>query len=304
VLVAFTSDHHEVPLPPGHRFPMEKYRLLREALIAEGVLGAAQIVPSPLATVDELCCAHERAWVEAFLSGNLSPSAIRAIGFPWSPQHVTRTLSAVGGTLAAARRALAVGLAGNLAGGTHHAARDKGAGYCVFNDLAVAARVLHAEGRVERVAIVDLDVHQGDGTAAILGADPWAWTLSLHGEKNFPFRKVPGSRDVGLPDGLDDEGFLAALEPALEEAMAFGPDLILYQGGVDGLHCDRLGRLGIRHEGLMARDARVIGAARAAGVPLVATLGGGYAEPISETVKAHVNTWRVLTRAFENADLR
>lgn len=288
----FYSDHHGVPLPEGHRFPMGKYRALREALLAEGVLASHELTPAPLAEQAELLHAHDPAWVQAVLSGAVPAPAMRRVGFPWSPELVRRSRASVGGTLAAARQALDDGLSGNLAGGTHHAGRDHGEGFCLFNDLAVTALVLLAEGRVSRVAVVDLDVHQGNGTAAILGQHPQVHTLSVHGEHNFPFRKVPGHVDVGLPDGTGDAPYLAALDAVLPGVFDFGPDLVLYLAGVDPLAEDRLGRLSLTAAGLRERDRRVLAACHAHGVPVALTLGGGYAQPIEASVQAHVGTWR------------
>ncbi len=292
-MTIFYSDSYTVPLPEGHRFPMEKYRMLRDALLAGGTVAPEELHEARPVELETLLAAHDPAYVNAFCDGTIDPKAMRRIGLPWSPEFVRRSLASVGGTLAAARAALVEGIAGNLAGGTHHAYAGHGEGFCVFNDIAVATRILLAEGQVKRVTVVDLDVHQGNGTAAILGADPRVFTLSLHGRNNYPFHKVPSTLDVPLEDGTGDEEYLRALAAAMEPAMAFAPDLIFYQGGVDALAVDTLGRLGMTHEGLKRRDRMVLEAARERGIPLVLTLGGGYARPISETVGAHVGTYRV-----------
>jgi acetoin utilization deacetylase AcuC-like enzyme len=291
-LHAWYSDHLGFPLPEGHRFPLAKYAQFRAELLQRGVLAAHEISPAPLATDAELAAAHDPSYLDAVIRGELDPRALRRIGLPWSPELVVRSRASVGGTLAAARHALEHGAGGNLAGGTHHAFADHGEGYCVFNDLAVTARVLLAEGRVRRVAIVDLDVHQGNGTAAIFAGDPVVCTLSLHGEKNFPFRKTGSTVDVALPDGTDDVGYLRELDAHLPSFLdAARPELLLYQAGVDPLREDALGRLSLSHGGLRARDARVFVEARTRNLPVVITMGGGYGRPIAATIAAHVGTW-------------
>jgi acetoin utilization deacetylase AcuC-like enzyme len=291
----FHSDQFRIPLPPGHRFPMGKYRQLREALVARGLLQAAELVPSQPAGVEALLSVHTRRWVEAVLEGRLAEAEVRRLGFPWSLELVLRSRAAVGGTCAAAERALLDGLAANLAGGTHHAFPDHGEGYCVFNDIAVSIRTLQARGSIERALVVDLDVHQGNGTAAVFTEDPRVFTFSIHGEHNFPFRKQRSTLDVGLPDGTGDEVYLDVLVRHLPRVLeAARPDLVYYQAGVDPLANDTLGRLGLSHAGLEARDAFVFEAARRAGLPLVLTLGGGYTRPLEATVEAHIGTYRVL----------
>ena len=291
----FAADHHELPLPPGHRFPIGKYRALRERLVAAGIVPAAAIAPAPLATLDELRLVHDARYLADLLTGALPPAAITRLGFPWSWPLVVRSRASTGGTIAAARAALEDGVAGNLAGGTHHAHADFGAGYCVFNDIAVAARVLLEEGRVGRVHVLDVDVHQGDGTAALLAGDPHAWICSLHGARNFPLRKTPSDLDVALPDGCDDAAYLCALDGALQACWAGPrPDLLFVQAGVDALASDRLGRLALTHAGLLERDRRILAGARARGVPVVLTLGGGYGDPLEETLEAHANTYRAV----------
>jgi acetoin utilization deacetylase AcuC-like enzyme len=290
----YASDHHVVPLPPGHRFPMDKYARLRRTLEERGLVSQvlrAEPEDLPRAALEAV---HDPAYVGAFLAGTLDDRAMRQIGFPWSPELVRRTLASARGTLGAAWLALEDGVAGNLAGGTHHASAAWGSGFCVFNDLAVAARALLDAGVVSRVLICDVDVHQGDGTASIFAAEPRVFTLSLHGARNFPFRKERSDLDVELPDGTGDGAYVAALERALAEALDRArPELLLYQGGVDALREDRLGRLALTHAGLRARDALVLGAARRLGLPVVLTLGGGYADPISASIEAHAGTYEV-----------
>ena len=292
----FYSDHHTVELPPGHRFPMGKYRALREALLQGGVLATEDLHPAPMATRAELERVHDPAYVASILDGTIDAKAQRRIGLPWSPALVARSSASAGGTLAAARAALVDGLAANLAGGTHHAHRAYGAGFCVWNDLAVTAAALLAEGHVARVLVFDVDVHQGDGTAAIFAGDERVQTFSLHGARNFPFEKQASDLDVPLPEGAGDDDVLAAVEQGLAHFAAQpAPGLVLYQGGVDALATDSLGRLRMTHAGLAERDRRVLAHFRARDIPVVLTLGGGYAKPIDDTVAAHANTYRVAT---------
>ncbi len=304
----FYADHVVVPLPPGHRFPMTKYAALRRALVERGVLSADELSPADPAPLEAILAVHERAYVEAFLAGSLERRAVSRIGFPWSPALVQRCLVSTGGTLAATRAALADGLAGNLAGGTHHAHAGFGAGYCVFNDVAVAATDALARGAVRRVLVFDVDVHQGDGTAAIFAADERVFTCSLHGERNFPLRKETSDLDVALPDGTGDDAYLARVEQALATSLERAdPQLVLVQAGVDGLAADRLGRLALSHAGLARRDALILDALAARGIATVLTLGGGYAEPIEATIDAHVGTYVAAKRAervFASAPLR
>lgn len=296
---AFHSDRFEVPLPPGHRFPIEKYRLLRELLLAREILHPDELEPAPLATRAELRAAHDEEWIDAVFEGALDEQAERRIGLPWSPALVRRSRASVGGTLAAARWALEHGIAGNLAGGTHHAFADRGEGFCVFNDLAVAARVLQKERRVRRVVIVDLDVHQGNGTADIFEGDPTVFTFSMHGEKNFPFHKRVSTLDIELPDGCDDALYLETLRRHLPEVLDEGsPDLLLYQAGVDPLAEDGLGRLSLTYDGLAERDREVMRIAKERAIPLVLTMGGGYSRPIQHSLEAHVNTYRVARELY------
>jgi len=282
-------DHHHIPLPTGHKFPIAKYAMVRERLAADPRF---ELNAAPLAESTEIELAHDLAYVTSILKGSAGAGVMRRIGFPWSEQLVRRTLASVGGTLAASRRALVSGVGGNLAGGTHHAFRSEGSGFCVFNDLAVAICALRSCGSARRFAVVDLDVHQGDGTASIFAADPDVLTLSLHGANNFPFRKQSSVIDIALSDGTGDDEYLDELKRALPKVWDFGPDLVLYQSGVDALREDRLGRLAMTHAGLMVRDRLVFDSAKSRGVPVVITLGGGYADPVDATVEAHVNTFR------------
>jgi acetoin utilization deacetylase AcuC-like enzyme len=272
---------------------MGKYRLLREALLVSGVLQANELVPAEPVDVQALLRVHTPRWVRAVLEDRLTESEERRLGFPWSPELVMRSRAAVGGTCAAAARALTEGIGGNLAGGTHHAFPDHGEGYCVFNDIAVSIRMLQAEGSVRRALVVDLDVHQGNGTAAVFDEDPDVFTFSMHGERNFPFHKQRSSLDIGLPDGVGDDVYLDVLSRHLPRVLeAARPDIVYYQAGVDPLAEDTLGRLSLTHAGLEARDTFVLEAARRSGIPVVVTLGGGYARPLEATVRAHIGTYR------------
>jgi acetoin utilization deacetylase AcuC-like enzyme len=296
-VLLYYTDHYEIPLPPGHRFPMRKYRLLREALAADG---SFTFEPAPLADVETISLAHDRAYVESFVNGSVDASVMRRIGFPWSRELVLRTLASAGGTLAASRQAVKAGWGGTLAGGTHHAFRDCGSGFCVFNDIAIAVLAMRSEGAIGRAAVLDLDVHQGDGTAKIFEDDASVLTVSIHGGNNFPFRKQTSGIDVALPDGTSDTAYLRAVASVLPRILEFGPDIVFYQSGVDGLAKDTLGRLMLTHAGLAERDRMVFEACREARVPVVITLGGGYADPIEETVAAHAATFRIALEVLQN----
>lgn len=294
----YYTDTFELPLPEGHRFPIDKYRLLRLALLERGVVARTRLLQALPAQAELVMTAHDPAYVRAVLDGSLDRRMQRRIGLPWSPGFVTRTLASVGATIEASRSAVHHGFGAALSGGTHHAFRDFGEGYCVFNDVAVAIAVLRREGRARRPAVVDLDVHQGNGTAAMLENDGEAYTLSMHGAGNFPFRKYPSTRDVDLPDGCGDADYLDALAPELERVAAFGPDIIYYQAGVDVIAEDALGRLSLSIEGVARRDRMVGELAQRLGVPLVMTMGGGYARPITHTVEAHCASHVVMQRLY------
>lgn len=268
---------------------MAKYRMLRQRV---GAFEGVELIEAPAASDTALLLAHDPSYVQRVIQGTLDAKAQREIGFPWTPGMVERSRRSVGATIAASRLALTEGVAVNLAGGTHHAYRDKGSGFCVFNDAAIAARMIQRDcGRRLRVAIVDLDVHQGNGTASILRQDPSIYTLSLHGDKNFPFRKESGDLDVPLPDGCDDLTYLAALDLALETvARLFKPEFLIYLAGADPHEDDRLGRLNLSFEGLRQRDERVFDFAARHGVSLAVTMAGGYGNIIDNTVRVHTQT--------------
>ena len=309
---AFHSDQFVLPLPAGHSFPMSKYRLLREA--AESTLPQLRVTEAPAASDGELALAHDPAWITAVAEGTTSAAQQREIGFPWSARMVERARRSVGATIAAARTALfeREGVAANLAGGTHHAYAHKGSGYCVFNDVAVAARLMQAEwhrrghgaGRgLLRVVVIDLDVHQGNGTAAIFADDASVFTLSLHGEKNFPFRKEASSLDVALPDGCTDTPYLAALDDALARAWALQaaqpPQLAFYLAGADPHENDRLGRLKLTAAGLAERDRRVLQALRERGIAAAVVMAGGYGRDLTTTVDIQRRTLELACESWQ-----
>jgi acetoin utilization deacetylase AcuC-like enzyme len=298
---AYTSSSYTVPWWK-HSYPMEKYRLVPERLLAEGTLLPQELITPKPTTREEILRAHQAEYVRAVVNGTLGKQALRRIGLPWSPALVRRGLAVIGGTLSAARAALRDGAAVNLGGGTHHAFADRGAGYCVFNDLVIALRHLRAVGLARRVLIIDLDVHQGDGSAALCRDDPDAFTFSVHGEKNFPGKKETSSRDIPLPAGADDDFYLDQLSQALSLLPdRFAPDLILYQAGVDVLAEDRFGTLALTMAGIAERDRLVCEFARAGGWPLCVTLGGGYSPDIEQIVEAHCATVRAARRVLDGS---
>ncbi|MGQ9600588.1 MAG: histone deacetylase family protein [Anaerolineae bacterium] len=290
----FTCDRFSFPLPPGHRFPVQKYTLLREAVLAAHLVRPEELLVPDLATDEQLLRAHDADYLRRVETGQLSPQEIRQIGLPWSPQLVQRSRCVVGGTIAACRAALNEGIAVNLAGGTHHAFRDHGQGFCLFNDIIVAARAMQAEGRARRIVILDCDVHQGNGTAALAAEDPTLFTFSIHNEENFPLHKVPSDLDIGLEDGAGNGVYLEALrvgvQIALESAAA---DLAIYLAGADPYEEDTLGRLALTKAGLAARDRLVLERCRLAGLPVAITLAGGYARNVRDTVEIHLQTVRI-----------
>lgn len=292
----YYSDTFVLPLPEGHRFPMRKYALLRERVAAAQLVPPERMHIPPAADDTELSRAHTADYVERVQAGALSLQEIRRIGFPWSPAMVERSRRSAGATIAACRAALDGGVGANLAGGTHHAFADYGAGFCVFNDSVVAARAMQAEGRVQRILIVDCDVHQGDGTAAICADDPTIFTFSIHGAKNFPFRKQQSDLDIELPDHTPDAPYLDALEGGLRTALESSrPDLIIYLAGADPYYDDRLGRLALTKAGLAARDQLIFDYATLAGLPLAISMAGGYARNIHDTVDIQFQTISAAT---------
>lgn len=294
----WTSARYTFPLPEGHRFPIAKYEQLRERVLIEGIVTPDELCEPARATREALLLVHTADYVDRFLDGRLSPEELRRLGFPWSTALVERSLRAVGGTCEAAAAALDDGIAMNLAGGTHHAFPDHGEGFCVFNDVAIAIRSLQQAGRVRRAAIVDLDVHQGNGTNAIFAGDDSVFTFSMHGRRNYPFHKVPGSLDLELEDGASDGDYLAALATSLPLVLTRAEaDLVIYLAGADPHECDALGRLRLTFEGLARRDAFVIDLCREVGLPVAITVAGGYGRNLQDTVRIHVETARVASSA-------
>jgi len=298
----FYTDHFDLPLPEGHRFPMAKYRRLRQSIVDNPLHDGDTLLVPPAASVDQLCLAHETDYVHRVIAGKLSHAEIKRIGFPWSERMVERSRRSSGATLAAARVALTEGVSVNLAGGTHHAMRGAGEGYCVFNDAAVAIRTLAHEGIIARAAVIDCDVHQGNGTADILGRDPNVFTFSIHGEKNFPLRKTPSHLDIDLPDGTAEEAYLSALQIGLQKTLAAGPfDLIVYLAGADPYERDHLGRLKLTKQGLRMRDAIVLGTLVQNQIPVAIAMAGGYAPDIQDIVDIHANTIAIASSMHQNS---
>jgi acetoin utilization deacetylase AcuC-like enzyme len=298
---AIYTPEYVVPLPEGHPFPMRKFSALHEILLDEGLLDPADVAAPWPASWEDLLLVHTPDYLDALREGSLDRRAERKMGLPWSARLVRRSRTAVQGTLNAARLALGDGIAANLAGGTHHAFPDHGEGYCVLNDVAVAARVLLRDGDARRILVVDLDVHQGNGTAAVFADDDRVYTFSMHGERNYPWDKQRSSRDVGLPDGLSDEGYLAALDAHLPAAFdAARPDIVFYLAGADVLAGDRFGRLALTRRGVHARDRYVLMTARERGVPITLLLGGGYARTPELTADIHAIAHREARHVFCN----
>jgi acetoin utilization deacetylase AcuC-like enzyme len=278
--LVYYCEYHQIPLGPGHKFPAAKYGMVHSLVAADGMF---TFEPAPLVDRADLELAHDPAYVRSVLDGSVDPRIMRRIGFPWSEQLVLRTRASAGGTLAAARDAMSCGFGGNLAGGTHHAFRSE---------------VLRRDGLISRAAVVDLDVHQGDGTASIFEHDPEVLTVSIHGENNFPFRKQRSCIDIGLPDRTADDPYLEHVRKVLPEVISFRPDAVFYQAGVDALDGDRLGRLALTPAGLEQRDRMVLETVKRHALPVVVTMGGGYAEPIERTVEAHAMTYRVAAAVY------
>jgi acetoin utilization deacetylase AcuC-like enzyme len=287
----FYSDHFVLPLPEGHRFPMAKYTMLRERVAADGICGPGELRTPRAVTEEEILRAHAPHYLQRVVSGGLTDKEVRRIGFPWSKRMVERSRRASGGTLGACLAALGEGFAANLAGGTHHAFSDRGEGYCVFNDSAIATRAVQSAGLAERIVVIDTDVHQGNGTARILRGDPSVFTFSIHGAKNFPFNKEESDLDAPLPDGAGDPEFLAALERNLEKALdAADADLAIYLAGADPFEGDRLGRLSVTKRGLAEQDRMVLETCRDRGIPVAVTMAGGYARDVEDTVDVHFHS--------------
>jgi acetoin utilization deacetylase AcuC-like enzyme len=300
-LKIFYTDHFVLPLPPEHRFPMQKYSLLRQRVVESGLIAPEDMLVPHAATDAEITRAHDPDYLHRVQFGLLTPQEIRRIGFPWSPQMVERSRRSSGATIEACRAALEDSFAANLAGGTHHAFHDCGQGFCVFNDSAIAARAMQAEGRARRIIIIDCDVHQGNGTAAILAGDPTIFTFSIHGAKNFPFHKEQSDLDIELEDGTDDATYLAALERGLHQALdRVQAELVIFLAGADPFVGDRLGRLALTKQGLADRDQLVFDCCQAAGLPVAVTMAGGYAPCIEDIVDIHFQTIQAAAERQQN----
>lgn len=296
----FYSDHFVLPLPEGHRFPMVKYSMLRERVETNGICGTGELRVPRAVTDEEILRAHERGYLKRVVTGTLDRKEVRRIGFPWSERIVERSRRASGGTLGACLAALEEGFAANLAGGTHHAFAHRGEGYCVFNDTPIAIRALQTAGLVRRAVVIDTDVHQGNGTAAILAGDDSVFTFSIHGAKNFPFHKEHSDLDIALPDGADDGEYLAALEKGLEISLdRANADLAIYLAGADAFADDRLGRLSVSKAALAERDRLVLETLRERNIPAALTMAGGYARAVEDTVEIH---YRSIARAASLLD--
>ena len=287
----FYSDHFVLPLPEGHRFPMKKYSMLRERVERSGICKNGELRAPHAVTDEEILRAHNPGYLEKVVAGTLTDQEMRRIGFPWSQRMVERSRRASGGTLDAARIALSEGIATNLAGGTHHAFADRGEGFCVLNDSAIAARALLAEGLVEKVVVLDTDVHQGNGTAAIVRGDDRVFTFSIHGAKNYPFHKEKSDLDAPLPDGASDDAFLLALGERLERVLDLEDwNLAIFLAGADPFEGDKLGRLRVTKSGLAERDRMVLQGCRKRDIPVAVTMAGGYAKRVEDTVDIHFQT--------------
>lgn len=289
----FRYDQYTYPLPDGHRFPASKYQLLREAVETAVLVPPANLINPTPATFEQLLLAHDADYVERVMTGTLSLAEQRQIGLPWSEELARRVQYSVGATIGASRAALKDGVGASLGGGTHHAMFAEGQGYCLYNDTAVAARVLQSENHITRAAVVDCDVHQGNGTAQITQGDDSIFTFSIHGEKNFPFRKFPGDLDIGLPDGTGDAAYLAALQTGLAQVLAFAPEVVFFLAGADVHKNDKLGRLALTSEGIKQRDHLVLQTFAAQNIPVVVTMAGGYGRNIHETVAIQLQTIRI-----------
>jgi len=302
MLKLFYSDTFELPLPDRHRFPMSKYRLLRERILQDSIASQCELILPAAATNEQLSRVHSQEYIEAICTGDLTNVEIRRIGFPWSLAMVERSRRSTGASIEAGFAALEDGLAGNLAGGTHHAFEGNGQGFCVFNDVCVAARVMQGEGRVRNVLVVDCDVHQGNGTSSIARGDASLFSFSMHCEKNFPFQKTEGDCDIPLPVGTTDALYLKKLETELKKVFdLFSPDFIFYLAGADPYTKDRLGLLDLSKAGLATRDRIVLNLCHEKGVPLAFAMAGGYAPEISDIVDIHFQTVKI---AVENLTSR
>jgi len=303
-MIVFYSPHYYADIGANHVFPIRKFERVRDLLLAEGTLRQSDIVEPVPARVEDVQLVHTEDYVTRLRAGALTAREIRRLGLPWSKALVRRSFYAVGGTIAAARHALSAQSVGsNLAGGTHHAFADRGEGFCVFNDVAVAIQVLRREGLIETAAVIDCDVHQGNGTAAIFEDDPQVFTFSMHGAKNYPLFKMRSSLDIELPDKTTDDVYLTTLAESLATVLTQNYDIIFYLAGADPFERDKLGRLALTKAGLQARDEMVLRAAREHRTPVVTTMSGGYAADINDTVEIHANTIRAVKRILIHEEM-
>jgi acetoin utilization deacetylase AcuC-like enzyme len=298
----YYSPYYYADIGEGHVFPIRKFELVRDLLLKEGTLRADEIFEPEPVKIEDLLLVHTEDYITRLIAGALTAKEIRKLGLPWSNSLVRRSFHAISGTINAARAALESGIASNLAGGTHHAYPDRGEGFCVLNDVAVAIRVLQRERLAERFLIVDCDVHQGNGTAFIFQNSPEVYTFSMHGAKNYPLFKENSSLDIELPDGTGDDEFLETLSEALPRIFMHNPDIIFYLGGADPFEKDKLGRLKLTQSGLSRRDRYVLQFAKDHHTPIVTTMSGGYALDINDTVEIHANTIRAVKDVFFKQD--
>lgn len=294
----FYSPYYYADIGEGHVFPIRKFELVRDKLIAEGTLLPHEIVEPAPAAKDDLLLVHTDDYITRLIDGELTAKEVRKLGLPWSQSLVRRSMHAISGTINASRRALEDSVSSNLAGGTHHAYPDRGEGFCVLNDAAVAIRVLQRDGLAKRFLIIDCDVHQGNGTAFIFSDSPEVFTFSMHGAKNYPLFKERSTLDIELADETSDAEFLETLSQALPRVITHDPDLIFYLAGADPYENDKLGHLSLSIDGLRRRDEMVLTFAKSYGVPVVTTLSGGYATDIHDTVEIHCNTIRAVKSVF------
>ena len=293
------SPHYYANIGENHVFPMRKFALVRERLLREGTLHLEEIAESRPVALEDVLLVHTEDYITRLRAGTLTERELRRLGLPWSKALVRRSLLAAGGTLSAARWALAHGVGSNLAGGTHHAFADRGEGFCVLNDVAIAIRALQRERLIERAAVIDLDVHQGNGTATIFADDPRVFTFSIHGAKNYPLFKAHSTLDIALSDGVRDAEYLDTLQESLPQVFAHAPDIVFYLAGADPYRDDKLGRLALTIEGLRARDEIVLRECRQRKIPIVTVMAGGYAKELGDTVEIHCNTIRAVRAIFE-----
>ena len=300
--VSYTPRYY-ADIGEGHVFPIRKFEMVRDRLLSEGTLRPSDLIEPQPASIEDVLLVHTEDYVRRLRAGALTTREIRRLGLPWSKALVRRSFLAAAGTVNAARFALEDGVGSNLAGGTHHAFPDHGEGFCVLNDVAVAIRVLQRDGLIERASVVDCDVHQGNGTAAIFQTDARVFTFSMHGAKNYPLFKTRSSLDVELSDGTDDESYLKTLGEHLPQVFAQKPEIIFYLGGADPFACDKLGRLSLTIEGLRARDEMVLSECSARKIPVATVMSGGYAADINDTVEIHCNTIRAARKVFYDVEV-